>query len=371
MTPNIQQSSQRLCFIDSLRGLTSFAVLISHLYGTTPIGTKVMASWMHPALKTVFENLHSGVEIFFVISGFVVAYALKDTLVNFRSTLNFLLRRYIRLSPPYWFAVIFSVLTLAISNIFLQDRAVVLPDLQKILINCFFLQDLLQVGHIVGAAWTLCLEVQFYLFFILFMAAAQYWSRTRSTISSHLLIFLPISVISVLTRLNLPKNPIPGFFIDWWYMFFLGVILCWVKRGQIQDRWFFIYLALISTTLVFDFRLADLIVIITGIIFFVAIKRDKLNSWLNFKWLLYLGSISYSLYLIHGDTGSRFLNIVYRIGKNNHLIAAVGFLLAILVSVLAAQLLYRLIEKPSIKLSRKFRLKAGEPTELLELHRKG
>ncbi|WP_442943733.1 acyltransferase family protein [Nostoc sp.] len=66
------------------------------------------------------KNLSSGVEVFFVISGFVIAYTLRNTTINFQSASNFFIRRILKLAPPYWLALILSMLIAGVSNIFIR-----------------------------------------------------------------------------------------------------------------------------------------------------------------------------------------------------------------------------------------------------------
>ena len=156
---------------------------------------------------------------------------------------------------------------------------------------------------------------------------------------------------------------LPGLCISYWYMFFYGVILCWIMEHKIRDVWFILFSLLIIGILQITSQLADeshqaadLVLVLTGLLIFASIKLKKLGLWLNSNILLYFGQISYSLYLIHGDIGSRFLNIMYRFGKQNLLNAYVSMFLAFLITIFVAHIMYILVEKPSINLVKKLKV---------------
>ena len=64
-----------------------------------------MPSW----LVYVLDRGNLGVAIFFVLSGFVIALSLDAKSINLSTVGRFILRRSIRLDPPYWFAIILTI----------------------------------------------------------------------------------------------------------------------------------------------------------------------------------------------------------------------------------------------------------------------
>src|SRR5258707_37780 len=95
--------------------------MFHHLHNNTEMEkplSKLLPHW----LTLVFSRGVYGGQVFFVISGFVIAYSVRDMLVTPRSAANFILRRQIRLDPAYWIAVVISVASAAISVLFHPDR---------------------------------------------------------------------------------------------------------------------------------------------------------------------------------------------------------------------------------------------------------
>jgi len=91
------------------------------------------------------------------------------------------------------------------------------------------------------------------------------------------------------------------------------------------------------------------------------------NSERKFTWLVFLGNISYSLYLTHVPIGGRIINLSKRFALNefNKLLVII---LAVVVSVIAAYLFYILIEKPSHRWSKsiKFRERLHNKEDTIE-----
>ena len=102
-----------------------------------------------------------GVQVFFVLSGFVIAFSQRDTFVTLRYLGNFALRRSLRLDPPYW-ATIFAVIALNyVARRAGQSGLEPLPSWPVVLANMAYLHDLLGLQQIVAVSWTLCIECIF------------------------------------------------------------------------------------------------------------------------------------------------------------------------------------------------------------------
>jgi len=93
-------AARRLTHIDALRGIATIWVVLFH---------EVKAGPLWEAIPTVpralFEWGHLGVAIFFALSGFVIARSLGNQNLDRSSSGRFLVRRYVRLLPPYYFSI--------------------------------------------------------------------------------------------------------------------------------------------------------------------------------------------------------------------------------------------------------------------------
>lgn len=72
--------SQRFEFIDGLRGLAALSVVLFHLHVAID---HLIPSAFPSYLSQIFSFGYLGIQIFFVISGFVIAYSLRDIHINF------------------------------------------------------------------------------------------------------------------------------------------------------------------------------------------------------------------------------------------------------------------------------------------------
>src|SRR4051794_29974124 len=94
-------ATPRYVFIDALRGIACLGVLFHHLLHNTVL--EVTLRKVLPAfVQAAFGYGARGVQIFFIISGFVIAHSLRDFVPSARNIGSFILRRQMRLDPAYW-----------------------------------------------------------------------------------------------------------------------------------------------------------------------------------------------------------------------------------------------------------------------------
>ena len=73
-----------------------------------------------------------------------------------------------RLDLTYWVSIVMAITLLLVKNTLFNESAP-LPSFTDIVLHMFYLQDLMQVETVISVVyWTLCLEVQFYLFYMFY-----------------------------------------------------------------------------------------------------------------------------------------------------------------------------------------------------------
>lgn len=352
-------TSGRLLYIDALRGLAASYVLIYHFYGYLSQGHTIQR-FPYP-IHQFLINGWLGVEIFFVLSGFVISYSARNAQVTGRFIGRFALRRSLRLDPPYWVTILLTYIFLRLAHGALVPESNGLTEGLNFLSNMFYLDNVLGMRSIVKVGWTLCLEVQFYLTYILLLWLMQRLSREWWGTGGRFFVFAPLAVYSLMLITGLASFPLAKFFVDYWYMFFLGVMACWVLTKQVKLKWAYIYIgvALLSLALKWDIR--TVVAVATAVSIIIVGKLGKLSSALNWKWSQYLGRISYSLYLVHPLVGHRILGLaVHRFGNPpSPIISWLVFLTATAASIMAAILMNKLIERPSQALSKRVALQSS------------
>src|SRR5580765_2120755 len=152
---------KRLVFIDALRGLAASGVVLFHAIEANhvPALRAAMPGW----LVSILEHGDLGVAVFFVLSGFVIALSLDDKPIGWPTVGRFMLRRSIRLDPPYWAAIVTAISFSVLASAIVRGRPVETFSVGQIVAHLFYAQDFLGYRNINTVFWTLCLEVQFYL----------------------------------------------------------------------------------------------------------------------------------------------------------------------------------------------------------------
>lgn len=150
-------SSRRLVSIQCLRGIAALMVVVHHVIHQSPGFLAVIPT----------EAFQSGVDLFFVISGFVMVYVTSD---RERSAPQFLAMRAARIIPVYWFYTLAAAALVMIApQLFRSNEA----SLRHVLMSMFFIPHRGVDGTLsplVKQGWTLNYEVFFYVLFTIALA---------------------------------------------------------------------------------------------------------------------------------------------------------------------------------------------------------
>ena len=141
----------RLFEIDLLRFLAALSVVFFHYTFLADVGHDIPVAAL-PDIAQISRYGYLGVELFFMISGFVILLSAHG-----RSTTAFVHSRIVRLFPAYWLAVTLTTASLVMWG---HDRFTV--SLGQYLANLTMLHKFFGVRHIDGVYWTLIVELKFY-----------------------------------------------------------------------------------------------------------------------------------------------------------------------------------------------------------------
>ncbi|OFI33865.1 acyltransferase family protein [Alteromonas lipolytica] len=322
-------SRVRLLELDALRGIAAIAVVFYHyfyrynvLYGHEGVSV----DW------TIYGK--HGVQLFFVVSGFVIFWSLNRT----HKPLDFIVSRFSRLYPAYWFAVICTSSFLLYFG--LDGRNV---TLYEVIINLSMIQEFLRVKHVDGVYWTLTVELTFYFWVFVFFIFNQ-----LKNIAYFLILFLLISVLSVLDFLP-PNNIVDKLLIMKHLPFFsVGVCLYSFIHKDFSGKWLALLLISLSTVYFYYDVYLTIMFLFVFAVFYLAIAGHL--KFLIFTPFLFLGSISYSLYLVHQNIGYLIINKSYLYGLSPYF----AICIALFTCLMLATLITYFIEKPSLKLMRNY-----------------
>jgi len=309
---------QRYCSLDTWRGIACVMIVVFHsgpyAYESLNEPLPDLASWF----VYIAKQMWIGVPLFFVISGYCIS-ASVDSFApgefNFRS---YMLRRIRRIFPPYWamlaIVVLLSILERLLQSNFLVENGVnpMIPPWWRsfwqlagnVTLTEEWRHHLIgnQRGMILGIAWTLCYEEQFYLIIGVLASIA---------IGKRLLILL-----GLLTLLTLPffgDLRFNGFFFDgYWLIFAWGCFTYFAIKLRFSKMTTFCWMillveiALYYSTYLGPFRAVNDLstsLLVASLFGGLLVFLEPYDSWIQstklssvFNWF---GKRCYSLYLVH------------------------------------------------------------------------
>lgn len=280
-----------------------------------------------------------GVHVFFVISGFIIPYSMYLSEYNIKSLPKFLLKRFIRIEPPYLVSIL-----LAISLISLKHFAHIGVDqfdelsIKRVALHIGYLINFFPEYHWLNDVyWTLAIEFQYYIFIALSLSLFVN-EKIYYRIVGYLLIIL----------LNfLPSNV--EHFPYYSMLFLIGIVTFSFKANIISqfEFWIVFVLSLVFLSIYINYVYA----IVGGATALVIIYFSDVKIYLFDA----LGKISYSIYLIHPIIGGAIINVGSRhVSTTYERIALVCF--GFIITLLSSYVMYLLIERPSKTASSKINL---------------
>ncbi|MEE9445286.1 MAG: acyltransferase [Cocleimonas sp.] len=351
-----KRTKERLYEIDLLRFLAAIAVLFYHYTFAGYADHPSLVPVEFPVLAKYTRYSYLGVNLFFLISGFVILLSAMN-----RSATDFASSRFIRLYPAFWASVSLSALVLYFYGSPHFDIS-----LSQYLMNMTMVSGYVGVKPIDGVYWTLLIEMVFYslIFFLLFIRKLKY---------IELFLGLWLGVILLSLVMTLPKIIRFFFFPEWAPLFISGSLLYLIyARGWDLTRSLLLFSAYLLTLYFTTLETNDLtnqyntefssIIAIFGVSsfygFFILIITNK-TAWLRSRKFISLGLLTYPLYLFHANIG--YLAFKYYSGTINKYLLLIA---VILVMLLLAWLVHHVIEKPlSRYLQRKYHQLQDSPSE--------
>jgi len=275
----------------------------------------------------------NGVDIFFVISGFVM---LHTQFKRKSLPLNFIKARLIRIVPIYWIVSSFVVF------LFFLDSGVIIKrnfTIELISSSYFFYSYLINdIYPIIVQGWTLEFEL---LFYIIFAVSLNFRSLKLTIIFATII----LTLITVLTKQFL--------FIEFIFVMIIAYMYNEIKinkRIGLTCLMFGFFLLLLSIE--YSMRLESLSrIFFWGIPSTLIIFGSVFGKQLNNSILLYLGNASYSIYLVHLFSIIAFYRFssIFLKGYDADILVIFCFIL----TIISGCLFYSFIEKPIITFFKK------------------
>ena len=169
----------KLQSIQVLRGLAALLVVLYHIRSLESLSIQANGLAEHGIVSGMFSNGYAGVDLFFVISGFIMVYVTNDLKAGAKSAADFLFARITRIYPVWWlFAGIMTVYMVWMHGLSGHGQGWQAISRSEPLIPYLLKSFALLPQHehpILGVGWTLVHEVYFYFVFALLLLLPRRW----------------------------------------------------------------------------------------------------------------------------------------------------------------------------------------------------
>ncbi len=327
--------------IDAFKATASQLIVLHHLSAYGPISDS--AQQIAPTLITwLYDYARMAVQIFFVIGGYLAARSVFFNGSRTRYIVINLTNRYIRLAVPFFFALILAV-TCAVIARNLMDHEFIpdFPKFSQFLYHVLLLNGVLDVDSLLAGAWFIAVDFQ--LFFV--MLCISWFGGKVANARKAVLVMITLATAISLFWFNRNER-----YDDWAIYFFgaygMGAIAYFAGQREHSTVWLWLIISLAITAITIDFRLRVLIAICVALTLFIT-RNIQVKAYVKQQKLIhYLGTISYSLFLVHFSvlmlTNAIFgwLNII------NSWIGCIFMIFTWLASLSLADFFHRKIETP-------------------------
>ena len=350
-------NQSRIDALTGIRGIAALWVLVHHLVTQYPLQDKLPVFVTHIA-----EKGWLGVDLFFILSGFVIAFVHnKDfkTHIDIHTVKNFLIKRIARIYPVH------LVTTLSLIPIYLAAKwsfgyssPIDAFSLNKLLYsltltNGFGFQD--SIGWN-APSWSVSSEFLAYLTFP-FLAALflQKQLSIKASLGWIILIFI------VTTSIGWFQTDKARYIAGWQWVslrvlseFMFGIFIFQIYRLNLKAP--FSVLAFISSVIIITMSVTnteshwDWIMILSFglLIYSLTNTQHNISRFLSKNKMIYLGEISYSIYLCHGII-FMILNSAFKktIPDNNGFMLVFSLCIYIITPIIIAHFMYKYVELPA------------------------
>ncbi|HET9614570.1 MAG TPA: acyltransferase [Candidatus Limnocylindrales bacterium] len=338
---------ERLPTLDLLRFVAAAMVLVFHYTFRGAVHGAFVAPTF-PELDGLTRYGSFGVNLFFIISGFVILLTVD---AGGGRPGHFAASRISRLYPAFWAAV---TLTFAVTVVTGASFAVGISDFVR---NLGMFPSWIRGAYIDGAYWTLEIELTFYLLMLVYLIFLRRRLKIEWLLLAWLIVTLPLAPNDLgpgRLRLGLMVDAAP---------FFIAGCVCYLvwrggwtrlRAGLFAAAWIDVWVVAARNAVdsqaefgtPFSPLIAGAIASIGFVVFLVLVTRPE---WFRFggSRATALGALTYPLYLVHQNVGYVVINAVAPIAGRWVALGA-----AIVVVVTIAIAIHRLVERP---LNRRFR----------------
>ena len=342
--PAEHHALHKLKSIQVLRAVAALLVVVFHASANI-----VRHGWTIPVAQLIASYGEIGVDIFFVVSGFVMSVTTSNMPRSAQAARAFIVSRLTRIIPLYWATTSFFVALLIVAP---RVFGAATFSLSHAIASYAFVpwrNPLGEPAPVLNVGWTLNYEMWFYL-----VCAAAIWiARRRVAMISAF--FCATSLLGLIGVTNVVLRTYTSPIV---LEFVFGVIIgtLYARRVRVSVSAAFVMLAVALAALwVLGPRMEDANRFVSfgmpaALVVTAAVALEERIRWP--AWLNQVGNASYSLYLTHVFTVPVAVKMLDMLDTHRRLPGSVICAVSVLLSVCVALLCYHGIEKP---LGRTFR----------------
>ena len=346
MLDDAPPATGRLRVLDGLRFAAALAVVLFHFTGRDSIAWPEGVREVFPFLSRITVYGGFGPYLFFMISGFVVLMSAWGRPVH-----SFVASRVGRLYPAYWVAVLLTAAVLFLNQGLIDRWGSLGPS--GVAMNLTMFQSAFGVPHVDGVFWTLWVELKFYLLLALLAMAGI----TRGRLLALCLVWPVAGALAAQTGSPLLVAALEPVYAPF---FCIGILLYLVHREGwsastgllLALNYCFALYTCSSYFVPWTLGVAGSGISFRGVavlltLSILAIGLATLTRWLDrldrldWRWLTFLGALTYPLYLVHQVPG---WVLIHRLAPVLPAYVTVGLVLAVVLA--AAYLVHRFVERP-------------------------
>jgi peptidoglycan/LPS O-acetylase OafA/YrhL len=341
--------------LTGLRGVAALYVAIYHMFNRW-IRSRP-ASPFH--LSTFLKHGYMSVDMFFILSGFVITLSSKKLFETGMKKSNYILFMKKRFSRVYPIYIIITIIAFGLLSRF--------QGIGALIQNIFLVQVFTSANYILGPSWSLSAEWFAYLlfplfFYLVYLYQGKLWNLLCLIAGFLVLIFISTNFnpfLNGIQSITATFGPLDKFrfvaaVLRCFSEYLIGITLFKIYATYKEKYARYYGMAALACTVVLTILLfvpdsdVAIVLLFAGLIFSLSTDQGIIAKVLGSKYIYLLGQISYSLYLIHPiiiDIRARMYNTLYKFGisNSNTISYVIGFLCLIAFSYLT----YKYIEIPS------------------------
>ena len=335
--------------IDGLRFVAIATVLAVHVMAYTFGNPAPAPAW----LKDHYEHLARGVQLFFVISGFVIAMPFVKRLRESKTPpplKEFYVRRLTRLEPPFLIAMLLTYVALVTVH-----HSSALELLPHLLATCTYTHAIIygSKSPIAFITWSLEIEVQFYLIAPLIMTALTY----RPSVRRALLTGFAFASLVIRTFIAVSHPVLAASLLAYLPYFIAGILVCdfaiandfWRnRRSRVWDAAGSLALAAAYSMPSAAPAGTAVMSALFGVAVLSVFRGVLLKTLMSLAWITAIGGMCYTIYLLHVPLIYLWGHATKKLLTRNHPLINTGiqFLLLPLPVLAICSLFFLAIEKP-------------------------